>query len=114
MIKETLKNSLNELYDQIDTQVSSEWDSHEDCNSCGRCCDFPSFGHHLFVTTPEIVYFADRIGTVRLRKMSNGICPYNVNGKCTVYPYRFSGCRIFSCKGGEDTQQELSEWSIRR
>jgi len=34
--------------------------------------------------------------------------------KCTVYPYRFAGCRIFSCKGNPDFQSALTESVIKK
>jgi Fe-S-cluster containining protein len=45
------------------------------------------------------------------RKMS--LCPYNIDGKCSVYEHRFSGCRIFFCKGDADFQSRLSERALR-
>jgi Fe-S-cluster containining protein len=46
------------------------------------------------------------------RKMS--WCPYNIDGKCSVYERRFSGCRIFSCKGDTDFQSRLSESAVKK
>jgi hypothetical protein len=46
------------------------------------------------------------------RKMN--CCPYNVDGKCSIYKYRFAGCRIFCCKGDKDFQSELSESAIKK
>jgi hypothetical protein len=44
--------------------------------------------------------------------MTTGICPYRKDGKCSVYPWRFAGCRIFNCTGDADLQSQLSEESI--
>jgi hypothetical protein len=41
--------------------------------------------------------------------MTAGVCPYRKDGKCSVYPWRFAGCRIFACSGDVDLQGELSE-----
>jgi Fe-S-cluster containining protein len=46
------------------------------------------------------------------REMSR--CPYNIDGKCSVYEHRFSGCRIFSCKGDTDFQSRLSESAVKK
>jgi hypothetical protein len=46
------------------------------------------------------------------RKMSR--CPYNVGGKCTVYEYRFAGCRIFCCNADADFQSRLSESALKK
>jgi hypothetical protein len=50
-----------------------------------------------------------------IQEMSGGVCPYRLDGKCSVYPHRFSGCRIFTC-GGEGTEQEnaLCEQAVRK
>ncbi|MDP2932796.1 MAG: hypothetical protein Q8N81_01555 [bacterium] len=32
-----------------------------DCSACGKCCDFESFGHKLFITSPELLYFRTNI-----------------------------------------------------
>ena len=52
--------------------------------------------------------------TEKLKRMSTDCCPYNSSGKCTVYNYRFSGCRIFCCKADKDFQSVLSESAIKK
>jgi hypothetical protein len=44
--------------------------------------------------------------------MTTGVCPYRKDGKCSVYPWRFAGCRIFNCTGNADLQSQLSEGTI--
>ena len=46
--------------------------------------------------------------------MTAAVCPYRIDGKCTVYPYRFSGCRIFSCKGNAEKENALCEQAISK
>jgi hypothetical protein len=46
--------------------------------------------------------------------MTTSRCPYNVDGRCTVYEYRFAGCRIFCCKGDADFQGALSESAVNK
>jgi hypothetical protein len=41
-------------------------------------------------------------------------CPYQVDGKCTVYPHRFAACRIFCCKGNAGFQSELTETVLKK
>ena len=84
------------------------------CSACGKCCDFEAFGHRLFVTTPEMIYFADKTGGQKFKQMTTGRCSYQHDSKCTVYKYRFAGCRIFSCKGNVDFQSELTEAVVRK
>lgn len=84
------------------------------CETCGKCCDFARFDHHLFVTTPEIVYLAVRLDPDNIRQMHNDLCPYNEKGRCTIRDYRFAACRIFFCKGEPALQACLSEEAIRK
>jgi hypothetical protein len=93
------------IYRRLDEEIQQQ---DALCCACGQCCDFESFGHRLYVTTPELVYFLHHIGS-EIQPMTGAVCPYRVNGKCSVYPYRFSGCRIFSCKGDAETQNAISE-----
>ena len=85
-----------------------------DCQACGKSCDFQKSDHRLFVTPPELMYLAGNLGVEELRPMPTGLCPYNIDSKCDVYPYRFAGCRIFSCKGDADIQSQLSEEVLSR
>lgn len=83
------------------------------CSACGRCCDFESFGHRLYVTTPELIFFQHFMESQMIR-MDGDICPYRIDGKCSVYPYRFSGCRIFSCKGDAERENAICEQVISK
>ena len=84
------------------------------CRACGDCCDFESFGHRLYLTTPEWLYFKVKLAenNIPLLPMTTGVCPYRKDGKCSIYPWRFAGCRIFNCTGEADLQSELSEQSL--
>ncbi|MFA5238865.1 MAG: hypothetical protein WC476_04045 [Phycisphaerae bacterium] len=104
-----LINKVAEVYDWLDLQIKDHKDSAGECCACGKCCDFESFGHKLFVTSPEVMYLAEKLGAEKIKPMKTGICPYRLDDKCTIYEIRFSGCRIFSCKGDADFQSGLSE-----
>ena len=99
---------VDAVYQCLDEQLA-KMDSS--CRACGDCCDFESFGHKLYVTTPELVYFQHFLNP---KEMKTDVCPYRIEGKCTVYPYRFSGCRIFSCKGDTEKENALCEQAIRK
>lgn len=120
---------VRDIYQWLDTQLAG---LDRSCRACGQCCDFETFGHRLYVTTPELIYFVASLtkrgqtpftlnGPIKrgqepfILAMPGGVCPYRIEGKCSVYPYRFSGCRIFTC-GGSDTEQEnaLCEQAIRK
>ena len=101
-----------EVYNWLDEQILTSAGLFQPCRACGKCCDFDSFDHRLFITTPEIHYFNSKIDIGNLKPMVNGNCPYNIDGKCSVYEHRFAGCRIFSCKGDSDFQSSLSETAL--
>ncbi len=98
------------VYRWVDEQVALLDNS---CRACGECCDFETFGHRLYVTTPELMHFQHAVGP-QIKAMPAGICPYRIDGKCTVYAYRFSGCRIFSCEGNTEKQNALCEQALRK
>lgn len=99
------------VYVTIDAKVHSE---RGRCQACGNCCSFKDYDHRLFVTSPEILYFKTAIGKSPILPMQKGVCPYKIDGKCTVYEHRFAGCRIFSCKDSPEMQSDLSERSIKK
>jgi len=108
-IHRTELRKVAEIYDWIDRQLASVGDLAGQCDACGRCCDFDAYDHRLYVTGPELMYMAAGLNVEKLRTMSSGKCPYNIDDKCSVYEYRFAGCRIFCCKGDADFQSNLTE-----
>jgi len=46
--------------------------------------------------------------------MAGGRCPWQIDGKCSVYQHRFAGCRIFCCKGNADFQSDLTESALKK
>jgi Fe-S-cluster containining protein len=109
-----LIKKVAEVYKWLDSQIHESAHLAGICDACGKCCDFSKFGHRLFVTTPELMYMAANLGAENVKRMTTGRCPYNINGKCSVYEHRFSACRIFSCKGDLDFQNELSEKALKK
>jgi Fe-S-cluster containining protein len=107
---EKLLQEVAEIYNWLDSQISEKLSGK--CEACGQCCDFITFDHRLYVTIPELMYLAAKLKVDTLKSMPQGQCPYNIEGKCSVYLYRFSGCRIFNCKADTEVQSELSEITI--
>lgn len=103
-----LEKKVAEIYNWIEAQIT-DGRTKAQCSACGKCCDFDSFDHRLFITPPELIYLTANIGRENIRPMRTNSCPYNIDGKCTVYEYRFAACRIFYCGGDTDFQSELSE-----
>ena len=125
-----LLQKVAEIYNWLDTQIRDNNKLTDQCNSCGKCCDFASpapvldqglapaaeqgFDHRLFVTPPELMYLTANLGAENIKSMPTNRCPYNIDGKCTVYEYRFASCRIFYCKADVDFQGELSESALEK
>ena len=109
-----LLEKVAEIYTWLDTKIRDNNKLTGQCKACGKCCDFDKFDHHLFVTSPELMYLIANLGAENIKSMLSSRCPYNIDGKCTVYEYRFAGCRIFYCKADVDFQGELSESALEK
>jgi hypothetical protein len=105
---------VSEIYQWIENELLASQAIAGECSACGKCCDFESYGHKLFVTTPEMIYFVDKIGKENIKQMTKSRCPCQIEGKCTIHDIRFSGCRIFCCKGDTTFQSELTEAVIKK
>lgn len=114
MIDDELINQVAEIYDWIALQISENINLAGSCKACGKCCDFDTFGHLLFITPPELIYLTAKTGSEKKCPMTAGVCPYNINSQCSVHEYRFAGCRIFFCNGNPDFQSALSESAVKR
>lgn len=104
-----ITEKVAEIYEWLDLQIENNKALIAPCSCCGRCCNFDAFGHLLFVTTQELVFLKQNLKNKNMKKMQTSRCPYNEQGKCSIHPFRFAGCRIFYCKGNADFQNELSE-----
>jgi hypothetical protein len=109
-----LLKRVAEIYDRLDLQICESSHLAGVCDACGECCDFGSFDHRLFVTTPELMYLAANLSGENIKSMTTSRCPYNERGRCTIYKYRFAGCRIFCCKADADFQSRLSESALKK
>src|SRR4030042_1098154 len=105
---------VGKIYKWLDDQTCDKNAKAGACDACCKCCDFESYGHRLYVTTPEILYLADKLGSSDFKQMTTGRCSYQVDGKCDIYRYRFAACRIFCCKGNAEFQSELAEVAIKK
>ncbi len=114
-----LLEKVAEIYTWLDTKIRDNNKLTGQCKACGKCCDFDKFDHHLFVTPPELMYLttgqqAANPGAENIKSMPTNRCPYNIDGKCTVYEYRFAACRTFCCDADADFQSELSESALKK
>jgi len=109
-----LLKRVAEIYDWLDSQIRQSAHLAGKCEACGKCCDFEAFDHRLFVTPPELLYLTAKLGNRKLKPMTTSRCPYNTDGKCTVYDYRFAACRIFFCKADTLLQSRLTESILKK
>ena len=117
-----LLEKVAEIYTWLNAQIRDNNLLTGQCKACGKCCDFGSpapaaeqeFDHRLFVTSPELMYLTANLGAENIKSMPTNRCPYNIDGKCTVYEYRFAACRIFCCDADADFQSELSESALKK
>jgi Fe-S-cluster containining protein len=109
--EQAIIEAVERIYSSLEAELLQTPDK---CKACGKCCDFEFFDHKLYITAPELVYFKTKLAEnkIPLLPMTAGVCPYRRDGKCSVYPWRFAGCRIFNCTGNADLQSQLSEGTI--
>jgi Fe-S-cluster containining protein len=97
------------------------------CLASGRCCRFEEYGHRLYVTAAEVVFFESRVentkqetqdtkqvGVVSLPQFfsveSPRGCPFQVEGLCTAREARPLGCRLYFCdENAQSWQSEVYE-----
>lgn len=108
-----LTERVRRIYGWIEAQQKQFPQKAGDCHTCGKCCNFKAYDHRLYVTPVEIEYLIQNIGAENIKQFRDGVCPYNDNGRCGVYDYRFAGCRIFCCQGDKDFQSRLSESALK-
>jgi len=109
--------AVEELYHIIDQHISGV---NPACDNCGRCCDFANYGHRLYVTTLEMLYF--RYGgnhhdndTNITKEIKMGRCPYQNKQGCSRRSGRPAGCRIYFCKElDQEFQNDLTEIVLER
>jgi Fe-S-cluster containining protein len=75
---------------------------HPNCRACGRCCDFHTAGHRLFVMTAELTLLVAPASLARaacapLPPVEPLKCPFQVKGRCAARGSRPLGCRVYYC-----------------
>ena len=121
--------AMAELYRDADADIAGRKGV---CVASGRCCRFEEYGHRLYVTHAELIYFyaaylqpgegakQHGVGFAALAsprtdgfplplyndagQMMAG-CPWQVRGMCTARDARPLGCRIYFCDAGSRAWQ---------
>ena len=108
---EVLVRGLEAAYGELEAEISA---SNPVCRRSGNCCHFAKFGHRLYASRAEALYFAFRHG-VPDGPFSHDSCPFMRENSCTAREGRPLGCRVFFCDPSwKGRDSELSEKYIRR
>ncbi|NNM87098.1 MAG: hypothetical protein HKL95_01105 [Phycisphaerae bacterium] len=116
--------AMASLYRRVDVDIAGRQGV---CIASGRCCRFEEYGHRLYVTQAELIYFYavslrpeldpaknnSEAHTAVLPRTAgfplplyNGDgefapgCPWQVQGMCSARSGRPLGCRIYFCDSG--------------
>ncbi|MEQ8844728.1 MAG: hypothetical protein RIB58_07720 [Phycisphaerales bacterium] len=88
------------------------------CVASGRCCNFESYGHRLYVTGLEAAWCVLRLEPSMpaltpeavLSAEARGGCPFQVGQLCGVHTIKPVGCRTYFCDPtAQDWQEALTE-----
>ena len=106
---------LEAIYAMIADQVAARTPA---CVASGRCCNFESYGHRLYVTGLEAAWCVHRLGDGSPPltpgsvedAVARGGCPFQVGGLCGVHEIKPVGCRTFFCDPtAQAWQEDLTE-----
>lgn len=125
-------SAVGKILAQVDADIAARAPV---CEASGRCCKFEAYGHRLYVSAAELVYFAAMMARDEVRAGAGpevqargdekrgvslpqffggeqGVsgCPYQVENLCTAREARPLGCRIYFCDpGAQGWQNEVYE-----
>lgn len=112
-----IRIELETIYEQTADEIERRGPA---CWASGRCCNFRTAGHLLFVTGLETAYTLGALATPEQRAAARQTdpfppsCPLQASNLCGVHPVRPLGCRIYFCDAtAQEWQHELSERMLR-
>ncbi|MDD3663368.1 MAG: hypothetical protein PHT84_05930 [Candidatus Pacebacteria bacterium] len=83
-----IRQTLADAQTEIDSRCPS-------CDACGRCCQFDTADHRLYVSTGELAVLLSSSPKITPQKLR---CEWQIDHKCTARDNRPLGCRVFFCK----------------
>lgn len=116
--------AMASLYRRVDADIDGRQGV---CIASGRCCRFEEYGHRLYVTQAELIYFYASCLRPDLKSVESPLeahsgalphpsgfplplyngdgefapgCPWQVQGICTARSARPLGCRVYFCDAG--------------
>ena len=101
-----LRVALETLTDEVDAEVDA---MGAVCELSGRCCDFPTAGHRLYVSRVEAERLGGAVDLARWNPATR-LCPAWTDGRCTARASRPLACRTYFCDPRkQDDVADLSE-----
>ena len=100
-----LLSDLRKLYEDLDEELTT---TPVACDRCGRCCNFRTFGHQLYMTPAEAALLFQR-PSPHVDLARPGRCPYQQGTDCGARHRRTLGCRVFFCRAPETATAQIYE-----
>jgi len=109
--QDDVSDRLEAIYAMIADQVDAR---RPVCTTSGRCCNFESYGHRLYVTGLEAAWCTLRLGKANQDlstqsvedALARGGCPFQAGLLCGAHEIKPVGCRTYYC---DTTAQEWQE-----
>lgn len=102
-VRAELSRGLRAIYEELDAAIAAR---SPRCDRSGRCCRFDQWGHRLYASRAEALFFAERHGWPG-GAFGHESCPYLRDGLCSAREGRPLGCRVFFCDPGYKGQAEV-------
>lgn len=101
--------AMERFYERVEQRITALAPT---CWNKGECCRFAQFGHRLYVTALEVVYYLAKGEAAA--GIPEGVCPHAHDGKCHARDRRPLGCRLFYCDpNAQQWQGPLSEFFLQ-
>jgi hypothetical protein len=86
--------AVRNLLDEVDRRIAAATPT---CWNKGECCRFGRYGHRLYVTALEVVYYLAGPAGDAGPEVTEDTCPHARGGRCCAREHRPLGCRVFYC-----------------
>ncbi|HUW55148.1 MAG TPA: hypothetical protein VMZ92_00785 [Planctomycetota bacterium] len=94
-----LADELAQLYRDLDAEMER---SGRTCRACGDCCRFAKHGHCLFCSEVEAEFLV--AGADVPEAVTDEVCAFLQDGRCTRHDRRTLGCRTYFCDAHGDAR----------
>ncbi|HHT9106248.1 MAG TPA: YkgJ family cysteine cluster protein [Candidatus Wujingus californicus] len=102
---------LVKIYQDLEKEIGK---INPECKMCGTCCNFGKYKHVLYASSIE-TDFLEKFVDVHAFNVTDNVCPFLKDNKCSIRNFRTLGCRIFYCDSKhKDTSYGLYERYLRK